>query len=105
MRVASLLFAALLPAAALAQSTPPSGSAQPAAPAGPPLGQFAAMDAESPLIEPEWRDDGTAQWQEIACESVTDALALMRTFIAANILARREDLTVFVPDQAPRPSA
>jgi hypothetical protein len=45
MRVArfrSLLFAALLPAAALAQSAPAS-SAQPAAPAGPPLGQFAAM--------------------------------------------------------------
>lgn len=62
-----------------------------------------ALDMESPLIEPEWRHDGTANWQGVACDSVAEALALMRTFIAANILARREDLTVFVPDQAPRP--
>jgi sirohydrochlorin cobaltochelatase len=63
-----------------------------------------SMDAEARLIEPEWRDDGTANWQAIACDSVADALSQMRTFIAANILARREDLTVCVPDRAPRPS-
>lgn len=63
-----------------------------------------AMDAEAPLMKPEWRDDGTATWQGIVCDAIPDALALMRTYIAANILARREDLTVFVPDQAPRQS-
>lgn len=64
-----------------------------------------ALDAASPLIEPEWRDDGTANWQGVPCDSVADALSRMRACIAANILARREALTVFVPDRAPRPSA
>lgn len=64
-----------------------------------------SMDAEAPLMEPEWRDDGTADWRQIACDSVADALALMRTYVAANILARREDVTVCVPDRAPHPSA
>jgi hypothetical protein len=66
---------------------------------------ISTLDAESPLIEPEWRDDGTATWHGILCDSVADALAMMRTFIAANILARREALTVCVPDRAPHPSA
>lgn len=64
-----------------------------------------SMDAEAPLIEPDWRDDGTADWRQVVCGSVADALVMMRTFIAANVLARREDVTVCVPDRAPRPSA
>ncbi len=63
------------------------------------------LDAESPLVEPDWWTDGTSTWTGLHAGSVADALATMRTCIAANILARREDLTVFVPDQAPRPSA
>jgi hypothetical protein len=58
MRVASLLFAVMLPAAALAQATPPAGSAQPAAPPGPPLGQFAAMRVAILPVQ-FWRADST----------------------------------------------
>jgi sirohydrochlorin cobaltochelatase len=65
---------------------------------------ISALDHETPLIEPEWHDDGTANWQQVVCDSVESALALMRAYISINVLARREELTVLVPDHAPRPS-
>lgn len=58
MRVASLLFAALLPAAALAQASPPAAPAQPAGPVGPPLAQFAAMRVAILPVQ-FWRADST----------------------------------------------
>ncbi len=55
------------------------------------------LDAESPLITPEWRDHGTAKWQGVTCDSVAEALAGMRALVAVNILARREDTTLLLP--------
>jgi sirohydrochlorin cobaltochelatase len=52
---------------------------------------FLAMSAESPLIEPR------AGWRGVDCPSVPDAVWMTRALVAFNILARREDLTLFVP--------
>ena len=57
---------------------------------------FAALDRESALIVPGW-DDQDDPWRGIECESVSAALRLMRALVASNVLARREDTTVFVP--------
>ena len=56
---------------------------------------FKSLDRESPLLGPGW-DDGDL-WRGVECASVTNALSTMRALIALNVLARREDTTVFVP--------
>lgn len=82
---------------------------------------FAAMDAESHLVVPELASHGTHSdaitrdlrqqtgllptptalqypgWLGIDCPSAHEALRLMRLLIASNILARREESTLFVP--------
>jgi hypothetical protein len=55
MRFASLLLVALLPAATLAQATPPAASA---GPVGPPLAQFSAMRVAILPVQ-FWRADST----------------------------------------------
>src|SRR5688572_23355927 len=57
---------------------------------------FKSLDRESPLLGPRW-DEGGDRWRGVECESVPQALRMMRTLIALNVLARREDTTVFVP--------
>lgn len=57
---------------------------------------FRALDSESPLLAPGW-DDGGDVWRGVDCGSVAEALSMMRALIALNVLARREDRTVFVP--------
>ncbi len=56
---------------------------------------FEGLEHESPLLAPAWDDDGGG-WRGVDCESVTEALRTMRGFIALNILARREDTSLFV---------
>lgn len=56
---------------------------------------FDTMAAESPMIEPPV--DGWAQWRAFECASVTTAVWMMRALVAFNVLARREQGTVFVP--------
>jgi hypothetical protein len=58
---------------------------------------LAELDRDAPLIEPAWPDDGSSGWRAIACASVGEALHRMRSFIAQNVLARREGTDVFVP--------
>jgi|SRR5579862_779556 len=87
---------------------------------------FASMAAESPLIEPEWpsgeappsaHDDLRARiadgihratglaathhryagWIGVTCPSIRAAVWLMRAAVASNVLARREETTLFVP--------
>ena len=62
---------------------------------------FSSLERESPLIAPEW-DEGGDVWRGVACESVPHALDMMRALIALNVLARREDSMVFVPNNATR---
>lgn len=57
---------------------------------------FKSLDRESPLLAPGW-DEGGDLWRGVECESVPHALWMMRALIALNVLARREDTTVFVP--------
>lgn len=57
---------------------------------------FEALERESPLVAPDWTDAAQA-WRGMACASVPDALSMMRRLVCANVLARREDTTVFVP--------
>jgi hypothetical protein len=57
---------------------------------------FKSLDRESPLIAPGWDEAGDV-WRGIECDSVPGALSKMRGLIALNVLARREDTTVFVP--------
>ncbi len=58
---------------------------------------LAELDRESPLLEPDWPDEGEPGWRQVPCASVTEALDKMRALIAQNVLARREETTVFVP--------
>jgi len=83
---------------------------------------LAQMDEESPLIEPELdgapdavagadeiseaiqRQTGMprsphayAGWLGVVCPSVRAAVWMMRALLASNVLARREDTTLFVP--------
>jgi sirohydrochlorin cobaltochelatase len=60
---------------------------------------FASLDRESPLLGPGW-DEGGDHWRGVECESVQQALTMMRALIALNVLSRREDTTVFVPINA-----
>jgi hypothetical protein len=57
---------------------------------------LAALDRESPLLGPAW-DQGADPWRAVECETIPHALRTMRGLIALNILARREDTSVFVP--------
>ena len=51
---------------------------------------FARLSASSPLIEP-------GEWRAIACPTVKAAVWMMRGVVTHNVLARREDTTLFVP--------
>ena len=57
---------------------------------------LSSLDRESPLLVPGW-DEGGDFWRGIECESVPRALEIMRALTALNVLARREETTVFVP--------
>ena len=54
------------------------------------------MAAESPLVEPSWESDAWG-WRGVECESVASAVWRMRALVASNVLARRENTTLFVP--------
>ncbi len=54
---------------------------------------FAAMGLSSPLIEPA----NAADWQGVECPNVKAAVWLMRATVVHNVLARREETTLFVP--------
>jgi hypothetical protein len=56
---------------------------------------FHTMSRESALIEPAI--DGWAKWRGIECGSVSAAVWMMRALAAFNIVARREETTLFVP--------
>jgi hypothetical protein len=87
---------------------------------------FATLDASSPLIEPAWPDTGGsdggfetlaaalaagigretglprsrhryAGWLGLECPGVPAALWMMRALVVSNVLARREETTLFVP--------
>ena len=60
------------------------------------------MERESPLIEPAFDTAPAAGaryagWTGVECESVPDAVGMMRALVASNVLARREGTTLFVP--------
>ena len=55
---------------------------------------FAKLSASSPLIEPADRDG----WRDVECPSVTAAVWLMRAMVVNNVLARRQETILFVPD-------
>lgn len=52
---------------------------------------FAKLQRTEPLVT------AAAGWRAVACDSVTQAIWMMRALVAHNILARREDTTLFVP--------
>ena len=56
---------------------------------------FMTMARESPLIEPA--TDGWTKWREVPCASVSAAVWMMRALVAFNVVARREQQTLFVP--------
>ena len=60
---------------------------------------FESLARVSPLLTPGWFQGGEV-WRGVQCESVPQALWMMRALIALNVLARREDTTVFVPINA-----
>jgi sirohydrochlorin cobaltochelatase len=92
-------------------------------------GLFAAMAAESPLVQPAFPENGYADfpadrhntlrtkmsetihqltglrpsnhryagWLGLECANVRAAVWMMRGLVAANVLARREETTLFVP--------
>ena len=60
---------------------------------------FEALDRESPLIAPDWTDPSTA-WHAVSCASVAEALQRAQRLVATNVLARREEATVYVPVHA-----
>jgi len=57
---------------------------------------FESLERETPLRQPLW-DDGVSDWRGVECESVAQALTVARTYLASNVLARREGTSVFVP--------
>jgi len=89
---------------------------------------FDAMDKATPLIEPEWPDDGDhssredlagtiaaavhhetgltrsphcyRDWVGIECSNVRAAVWIMRAIVMCNVLSRREGTAVFVPINA-----
>jgi sirohydrochlorin cobaltochelatase len=87
---------------------------------------FSALDAESPLVEPEFSPDGVrdaaqqtlgaavaaaiagetglresphryAGWLGLECPSVRAAVWMMRALVVENVLSRREGVVLFVP--------
>jgi sirohydrochlorin cobaltochelatase len=58
---------------------------------------FLAMSAESPLIEPGPDAPASTGWRGIPCADVRAAVWMTRALVAFNILARRENVTLFVP--------
>jgi sirohydrochlorin cobaltochelatase len=56
---------------------------------------FQTMSAESPLIEPAI--DGWTKWRAFECAGVSGAVWMMRALVAFNVVARREQTTLFVP--------
>ena len=64
------------------------------------IGQlFEVLDRESPLLAPAW-DEDREPWRGVDGRTVPQALSMMRALIALNVLARREETTVFVPVNA-----
>ena len=65
---------------------------------------FAKMSASSPLIEPAddevlaRRSLGEGGWRDVACPSVKAAVWMMRAMVANNVLSRREETRLFVPN-------
>ena len=55
---------------------------------------FAKMSASSPLVEPADRDG----WRGVECPSVKAAVWLMRAMVVNNVLSRREETSLFVPN-------
>jgi sirohydrochlorin cobaltochelatase len=55
---------------------------------------FARMSSASPLIEP----NDQQHWRAVECPSVKAAVWMMRAMVANNVLSRREDTILFVPD-------
>ena len=58
---------------------------------------FESLEHDEPLIVPDWSGERPA-WRGVVCASVIEALQTAQHLVAANILARREDATVFVPN-------
>jgi sirohydrochlorin cobaltochelatase len=65
---------------------------------------FATMSMSSPLIEPAddhglaYRSLGEGGWHAVDCASVKAAVWMMRAMVVNNVLARREDAKLFVPN-------
>ena len=55
---------------------------------------FARMSGVSPLIEPADHEG----WRGVPCPNVKAAVWMMRGMVVNNVLARREDTTLFVPN-------
>lgn len=58
---------------------------------------FEVLEAERPLVEPDWPESGPPGWRGVPCATVADALSRMQAHLASNVLARREETTLFVP--------
>lgn len=56
---------------------------------------FVTMAGESPLMEPAIAGES---WRGVECETVSAAVWMMRALVRFNILARRENATLFVPN-------
>lgn len=54
---------------------------------------FAVMEAESPLMQP-----GPEGWRGVECADVRQAVWMIRTLVACNVLARREGTVLLVPE-------
>lgn len=52
---------------------------------------FAEMETTMPLVQAE------RGWEGVACADVGEAIWLMRGLVASNVMARREETTLFVP--------
>jgi hypothetical protein len=65
---------------------------------------FAKMSSSSPLIEPAddhglaHRSLGEGAWRAVDCSSVKAAVWMMRAMVVNNVLSRREDTRLFVPN-------
>jgi hypothetical protein len=60
---------------------------------------FARLERDTPLVVP------TQGWRAWSCDSVRQAIWMMRALVAHNVLARREAQTLFVPDRSARADA
>jgi sirohydrochlorin cobaltochelatase len=55
---------------------------------------FARMSSSSPLIEPA----DQSGWRGVDCANVKAAVWMMRAMVVNNVLSRRENTTLFVPN-------